>query len=320
MNTPSATTPPLPTGCPQLCGYYWCEHSLLGNLGDALVPILLGALGYNLVTRHAAGPAVVNPGKTLLVIGSLLTVENLSPLGDGVEVWGCGWKGAALPAELQERLVIYAVRGPLTAAGLGLPPEIPLGDPALLLPQLCPRPVARHGKTVVAPHFHRTRAQSARRRRQESGCQEVLSTMVIQRQGFRNPGWRRQLLGLTRTWLRTGIRLRTTWPAVEWIAGAGFVLTGSLHGAILAQAYGVPWAAYDDGYIDAPPKWQDWAAYLGVDLEFAANLTDGERWWAQCGRHGRVRDLAPLLAAFPYPFVSRQPIPSDTKSGQKDIR
>jgi len=97
------------------------------------------------------------------------------------------------------------------------------------------------------------------------------------------------------------VQLRTTWRAVERIAGAAFVLTGSLHGAILAQAYGVPWAAYDDGYIDAPAKWQDWAAYLGVRLAFVADLAAGQQWWQSEGNRGALRDLEPLLAAFPYP-------------------
>lgn len=309
MNTQLQTDPYQATGRPQLRGYYWREQSLVGNLGDTLTPILVRALGYELVSRQATGPAVVNPDKTLLVIGSLLTVRNLSSLGASIEVWGCGWKGTPLPAELHQRLVIHAVRGPLTAAGLGLPPDIPLGDPALLLPQLCSRSVPRHGKAVVAPHFYRTRAQSITQRQRQSGCQKVLSTMVIQPQGISTPGWPRQLLGLVRTWLGTGIQPCAAWATVECIAGAGFVLTGSLHGAILAQAYGVPWAAYDDdGYIDAPPKWQDWAAYLGVNLEFVANLAEGERWWARSGRHGKIRDLARLLAAFPYPVVPQQSI------------
>lgn len=299
----------------QLCGYYWREDRLIGNLGDALAPILVRGLGYDLVSRQTIGPAIANPGKTLLVIGSLLTVQNLSPLGPMLEVWGSGWKGSPLPAEIQQRLVIHAVRGPLTAAGLGLPPGIPLGDPALLLPRFVPRPVTRHGKPVVVPHFHRTRSQSARQRQQRSGCHELLSTMVIQPQGIGRPGWLRQLAALAKTWLEWGMAPRTTRSAVNRLAGAGFVLTGSLHGAILAQAYGIPWAAYDDGYIDTAAKWQDWATYLGVELAFAANLTEGERWWMRSGRFGVVRDLSPLLAAFPYPIVSRWADLSHTTSG-----
>lgn len=303
MSAPSQIISPHPAGRPALRGYYWREQNLIGNLGDGLAPILVRALGYELVSPHTADPAVVNPGKILLVIGSVLTVGQLSEFSDTIEVWGCGWKGQPLPAELSQRLIIHAVRGPQTVAGLGLPPDTPLGDPALLLPRLCPRPVTRHGTTVVAPHFSRTRSQSAKHRLQQSGCQVVLSTAVLQPQGIGRPGWLRGAVSLLRTWVGWGMRPRTIWNLVECIAGASFVLTGSLHGAILAQAYGVPWAAYDDGYIDAPAKWQDWAAYLGIDLEFVAHLADGRRWWTKYGHKGKVGDLASLLAAFPYPPI-----------------
>jgi hypothetical protein len=79
-----------------------------------------------------------------------------------------------------------------------------------------------------------------------------------------------------------------------------FVLTGSLHGAILAQAYGVPWAAYDDGYVDVPEKWYDWADYLRIRIAFVSDLRTGLDWWRATGHCGQLRDTAPLLAAFPY--------------------
>lgn len=289
---------------PRLCAYYWRHRQVIGNLGDTLVPPILRALGYALLYPPDPRLPLLNPGRCLLSIGSLLTPENLRGLRPPLDVWGTGWKGSPLPPELYAGLQFWAVRGPLTAAGLGLPPDIPLGDPALLLPHLCLRSVARHGKTVVVTHFHRNRALPIAQRRRQSGCQKMLSTMVLQPQGFSNPGWSRQLLGLVRTWLKWGVQPHTVWFAVECIAGAGFVLTGSLHGAILAQAYGVPWAAYDDGYVDAPEKWHDWAAYLGIEINFAPTLDAGRRWWEQTGRYGRIRSLRPLLKAFPYPIQS----------------
>lgn len=289
---------------PQLSGYYWREHALIGNLGDALTPLLLQGLGYNLVSQSATGARLHNPGRCLLVIGSLLAESNLAVLQSPADVWGCGWRGVCLPAPVRDRLRIYAVRGPQTAAGLGLPATIPLGDPALLLPKLAPRPIAQHGRSVVVPHLHRTHCLAARARCRLTGCDEMVATQVFQRQGIGQAGWRRQALVLGKLWLRQGVRLYTTWSAIERIAGARFVLTGSLHGAILAQAYGVPWAAYDDGYIDVPSKWTDWAAYLGVQIQFVTTLAAGQQWWQSTGQWGVVRDLNQLLAAFPYPVVT----------------
>lgn len=287
---------------PKLRTYYWRENQLIGNLGDALVPILLGSLGYDLVPRTATNALVHNRARCLLVIGSLLTELDLAGIGLPLDVWGCGWKGVCPPSAMLAQLRIHAVRGPHTVAGLGLPANTPLGDPALLLPILAPRPMSSHGRTVVVPHIHRTKFMAAGLRCRLTGCDELLSTQVIQAQAIRNPGGLRQALSLGKSWLRLGLRPQTLWGAIARIAGAAFVLTGSLHGAILAQAYGVPWAAYDDGYVNAPAKWLDWAAYLGVDLEFVPTLAAGQQWWQTKGRRGAVRALGPLLAAFPYPL------------------
>ena len=289
---------------PQLRGYYWREQALIGNLGDALTPLLLQGLGYDLVSQGSTGARLRNPGRCLLVIGSLLTASNLAGLQSPMDVWGCGWKGVCPPAPLLDRLQIYAVRGPQTAQGLGLPPTTPLGDPALLLPKLVPHPIAQHGRSVVVPHFHRTHCLTVRVRCRLTGCDEMVATQIFQRQGIGQPHWQREAVALGKLWLQQGARPYTTWGAVKRIAGARFVLTGSLHGAILAQAYGVPWAAYDDGYIDALPKWADWAAYLGVQLQFVTTLAAGQRWWQCEGQRGVVRDLNGLLAAFPYSVVT----------------
>lgn len=289
---------------PQLSVHYWREHQLIGNLGDALVPIVLHALGYDLVSRKSFGPAIVNPRTTLLAIGSLLTEFDLKQFHTPVEVWGCGWKGASLSSTVKRQITVHAVRGPLTVAGLGLPSDTPLGDPALLLPHLLTRPVKHHGSTLVIPHFHRAGQQSVAQRQRLSECCEVLSPQVFQFQGIGHTGWLPQLRVLAKNWLRLGLWPHTAWSVVERIAGADFVLSGSLHGAILAHAYGVPWAAYDDGYIDTPAKWLDWAAYLGIQIDFVTTLTEGQFWWRSQGRHGVIRDLSPLLDAFPYPLNS----------------
>jgi Polysaccharide pyruvyl transferase len=286
---------------PLIRSYYWKENQLSGNLGDALVPILLNALGYEPIPQQATSRRALNPERCLLVIGSLLTEPDLANLRPPLDVWGCGWKGVCPPAALLAQLRIYAVRGPQTVAGLGLPADTPLGDPALLLPRLAPRPIHKHGRPVVVPHIHRTKLMTATERCRLTGCSEVVGTRVIQRQGVGTAGWYSQLLGLNKSWLCLGIRPYTPWGAVERIAGASFVLTGSLHGAILAQAYGVPWAAYDDGYVDAPPKWLDWGAYLGIPIAFVTDLKAGMGWWQTTGAQGRIRDIEPLLAAFPYP-------------------
>lgn len=287
---------------PKLRGYYWKEGHCLGNLGEALMPLLVGALGYKLVSQSTVDAEVVNADRCLLVIGSLLDHASLAGFTTPLDIWGCGWRGTRPPVTLLAQARIYAVRGPQTAAGLGLPPDIPLGDPALLLPRLVRRHSPSHGRPMVIPHIHRTWQLTAQQRCHLTGCAEVLPTRVIQTLRPSYIGWRRQMVELIKGWLSRGIQLYRPWAAVDRIAGAGFVLTGSLHGAILAQAYGIPWAAYDDGYVDVPPKWLDWAAYLNIRLDFVKTLAEGQQWWQRVGRYGALRDLTPLLEAFPYPL------------------
>jgi hypothetical protein len=272
------------------------------NLGDFLVPSLINALGYSCALSQTNDSVVINPGRCLTVVGSLLTRHEIARIGYPLDVWGCGWRGKELSPTGQEDVRFFAVRGPQTAAGLHLSSQIALGDPALLLPHLVPLDVAPHGRTVVIPHFSRLSAMSESQRRLKTGCDEVLSPMVL-----RSPRdktlWRCSLktaVGLLHRRIRYGIQIHSLWSALRRIAGADFVLTGSLHGAILSQTFGVPWAAYHDGYVDTPPKWTDWAAYLGIDIELVQTLRDGRNWWRQSGYRGRVRDLEPLLKSFPY--------------------
>lgn len=276
-------------------------------MGDALVPILLGALGYESVGRYVGGARTFNAGCSLLMIGSLLNPTDLARIPLPAAVWGCGWRGEQLPLAYREKLHIHAVRGPHSVRGLGLPDDTPMGDPALLLPLLAPQHFPAHDRAVVIPHFLRVNLLPRHERLQRTGCHEVLTPMVIQAQQVATSQGKRELLAMGRQWLKLGFFPHRPWGAVARVAGAGFVLTGSLHGAILAQAYGVPWAAYDDGYVNAPAKWEDWAAYLGVRLTFVATLAEGMRWWQSTGRHGTVRGPESLLEAFPYPLPPKAP-------------
>ena len=245
----------------------------------------------------------MNVGRCLLPIGSLLSNGQLSRIREAVDVWGCGWGGERVDAQWLTNVNFHAVRGPRTVREFGLAPDIPLGDPALLLPKLCPHPIFAHKRTLVIPHFLRTFEISSLARCQQSGCDELLSTQVVRSwlapQGILPP----EALSLLRAKFQLGIEIPTPWQAIDRIAGASFVLTGSLHGAILAQAYGVPWAAYNDGYVNLPEKWVDWGEYLGVPIEFATTLEQGQQWWERSGQHGRVRPLYPLMAAFPLPVA-----------------
>jgi len=292
----------------RLQGYYFSQEFRIKNLGDALGAVVVNALGYQLVAPDNTAEKVCNPGRCLLPIGSTLDSSFIRPrlkrVDQRLDFWGCGWRGNWLDAELLEKVRIHAVRGPITHRRFNLESDVPLGDPGLLVPWLCEIVPNEHGRTIIIPHFKRTYNLSAPERCARTGCDLLLPTQV---QFEDAPNVQRKVRSRLETMYgRTllSIDSPTLEEAVAQIAGASFILTGSLHGAILAQAYGVPWAAYYDGYVDTLPKWYDFAAYLGIDLDFVRNRVEGERWWATYGRFGKIRDLRPLLAAFPHEIRS----------------
>jgi hypothetical protein len=64
---------------------------------------------------------------------------------------------------------------------------------------------------------------------------------------------------------------------IDAIVSARFVLTASLHGAIVAVAYGRPFAFWDPGVVDLPFKWEDFAASVGVPCRFVSTVAEGLR-------------------------------------------
>ncbi|MFG3338707.1 polysaccharide pyruvyl transferase family protein [Glycomyces sp. NPDC048151] len=163
------------------------------NFGDELGPAIVERLGHT-VRR-------VEPERAELVAcGSILhMVTNTDTI-----VWGSGAMRTA-PGRRRTRPVEYrrvaAVRGRTTAAHLGLPDTVPLGDPGLLVSALWDKPTTRHRLGVV-PHYIDTR-----------------------------------------TWPDADLVIDVTAPVDEVIAQIGscaVIAASSLHGLIVADAFGIP--------------------------------------------------------------------------------
>lgn len=253
---------------------YWRDDMALLNLGDFLTEYLIEKMGFTYKRGGQKSPHLV------WIIGSLLgsTFHEIYPRKDKI-VWGCGHSGRGdMTAEqIVGSCDIRAVRGPLTAAKLGLPDTIPLGDPALLLPRfLRLTPVGAVSPDVgYMPHFL-SRDHLPASTLPTIGANKFID-IACARDGFE--------------------------ARIEEIVSVNFLLTSSLHGAIIAQAYGIPWALCVPAGSEwnMPFKWRDWFAYLGIGEPVrVANLDDGRKWWNETGHRGRVRDLEPLLNSFPF--------------------
>jgi hypothetical protein len=196
-----------------------------------------------------------------------------------VVFWGCGVREpGGLNDGYREVVKILGARGPLSVADLKLAPSTPLGDSALLLPYFYkPRDVPEFkGKTLCIPHFHDHRPDPELLAL--SGCERVLRPNI--------PNHPRYL-----------------YRTIDAIHSADFVLTASLHGAIVALVYGRPFAYWSNGFLDLPFKWEDFAASVSISGKFADNLPEARALYTrEIAPLINIPSLIPLLSVAPFPI------------------
>lgn len=191
----------------------------------------------NTVLWPALLPGFFNddPAERFLGIGSVLDRRHD---GGGLKlVAGSGYGGYQQLPLLDRQWDIRWVRGPRTARLLRLPESLGLGDPASLLPQTGLVPIRRQTRIGFMPHF-------------ESAIGGAWDTASV----------------------ASGIHLidprGDPLAIAAAIAGCHVLLSEALHGAIVADALGVPWIAIEPLAPIHRPKWQDWADTLDVTIRF----------------------------------------------------
>lgn len=199
------------------------------NFGDWITPYLVRrACG-----RDPGPPA--DPTKTrenvILAVGSIMRL-----CGPNTVVWGSGIRDRN--QEIVPGRRVRSVRGPLTRRRLlevgGECPPV-YGDPALLLPRFHrPRPGDRRFRLGVVPHFTQYRAVRAL---------------------YEGDG------GVTVIDLRTS----DVEAVVDRIAACDAIASSSLHGIVVANAYGVPvrWVKFDTDIMGDDTKFHDHFASIG---------------------------------------------------------
>ncbi len=249
------------------------------NFGDQLAPLIVSLLSGRSVTFSKQAGA----GR-LLSLGSILHF-----IGDGDVVWGSGLAKAA-DAECAKRakgVKILAVRGPrtrtaLNAVGVDCPEAY--GDPALLLPQLVTNDVGKQHAVGIVPHFQ----HHAEVRKQ----------------------WMQRGSGVVKL-------INVTAPCadvVRDILSCEVILSSSLHGVIVAEAYGIPAVFLDRGW-GGGLKIRDY--YESTDREPVMVRYDGlgnlrKYVDAALGAPPPRIDLAPLLAGLREYLDVPDPAPTAT--------
>lgn len=206
----------------------------------------------------------VNRSRRLFSVGSVL---HFAKTGD--TVWGSGINGKiAADQHRFEDLDVRAVRGPKTAAFLrerGVRVPDVYGDPALLVPTLFPGrfvPEVRQPALFV-PNLH-----------------DAVSSAGIDAVSPLS-GWNR---------------------IVQRIVEAEFVAASSLHGLILAEAYGIPARYVRLSETESLFKYEDYVMGTGRErLDYATSIGQA----LEMGGMPPIRFDAPaLLAAFPWDLWS----------------
>lgn len=246
---------------------YWRDGAEFVNLGDWLTEFIIEKMGHEFV-RYGSGQPFDNDA-TLVACGSIPNPA-FDAIKGPIDVWGSGLWDRPLD---KEGIIFHAVRGPLSRDKLGLPATTPLGDPGLLIPRFLPKHKP-HGRTLYIPHYE-MRMNMHRDAASHVGAHEILDFSCQRHQAE---------------------------DTIKYVSGAGFILSGSLHGCILAHAYGIPWAAcFPHGHrLVMPDKWKDWFSYLGVKASLVRNFREGVEWWEKEGKDHINPSLEPLINSFPY--------------------
>lgn len=241
------------------------------NFGDALSPA---------VVAHLSGRPVVHAGMAkaeMLAIGSLLKVARRKlvarPRADGPRpvIWGTGLL-TPVPRDLLEHVDIALLRGPVTAALLDVKTDV-FGDPGLLAPEMFAAPERRDVIGIV-PHHSLADAPA-------------LHALVASDPAFELIDPRGEVGAVCRR-----------------IASCAHVFASSLHGLIVADAYGVG-STWLDPVGQSRLKYVDYAASVGRDLTGPIAVGDiraalrGLTGGALAHQSGIARARAALRQTFP---------------------
>lgn len=201
------------------------------NLGDEVsAPIVEAVSGREVVWSELASADLTATGSILQMLYGVLRGRS-----EPIHVWG---SGVVQPQRLPHRPeVIYtAVRGPLTRGMAELPYLMPMGDPALLAADVWPANGTKDHAVGIVPHFSQ------------------LSHPSWRELADRNP--RSVIIDVTDPDIAASVRT---------IARCDLVVSTSLHGLILADAFGVPnvWVQGKDLHKATAFKFYDYLASVG---------------------------------------------------------
>jgi Polysaccharide pyruvyl transferase len=253
---------------------YWLKGEEIQNFGDSITDLLLRDL-FDIPCVEAYACRLIGSVIADFVVDSDLGAPDASPRK--LIYWGCGLRSStSLSLGQQKRCEFRCVRGPLTRSILGLEHNLPIGDPGFVLPAIYrPKQVQSvRGKVIYIPHFHDQRSHSDMLN--QSGADGVIESRI-----------------------RSGVD--NIYRIVDCIASASFVLSSSLHGAIIAAAYRKRFCFFNAGVIDLPFKWEDLALSLNIKTSFARDIEEGRHIYdREIKNKIKLPDVGAMLRVAPF--------------------
>ena len=250
---------------------YWSRSK--PNFGDWLSPAICAAISGRSIEY-------VEPnGCDLVAIGSILHRVKHGWWTRAVHVWGSGFIEEVAPR--RGKHFYHAVRGRKTAALLQGAEVQALGDPGLLCDLLVPdyKSIPKQHALGIIPHY------------QDKGYPAVVSG-AAQRPGAKVLDVFTELPGLLRE-----------------IAACEMILSSSLHGLIVADAFGIPnaWIKVSGELRGGDFKFHDYYSAFGINNPQPLGLNEGLTASAlaelaqRYERPGLAELKLSLLASFPFP-------------------
>lgn len=244
----------------------------LYNVGDLLAPIITERITNKEVVKvFKEIPEKYQRERILAGLGSFLGYYGDYPLS----VWGTGFEpgylNRAARANLGNRLKwkYFAVRGHLTKSVLGIKEDIVIGDAALVMPKLYNPIFLKDNPKRYFKHY-------------SNNLNPNISEDFIIHSTKMNP-----------------------FKAIDLISNSTFVFTEALHIAILAHAYGIPWAWSLNKHKRAMFKWFDWFSSLEIASQWfhPKDFTNAKRWFDMNHKNMKKINSEKLLHAFPKDFL-----------------
>lgn len=237
-----------------------------GNVGDDFSEWLFS---------RCLGEALAETSDTLLFgVGSILDRNFETAFShEGIRrqmVFGSGARSAStVPDITKGDWHVYCVRGPLTARALDLPADKAVADPAILAPRLHPAKSSASGPIGIVPYY--------------------TASPKIWDQVARKFGWKVVSPHL-------GVE--------EFIAAltqCSRVFCESMHGAIFADAYRIPWRPVSGTGISSEGgthafKWTDWSSAMGIGFDSIKIRPIGDPAPKDALQHLKQRAKAELLS------------------------